>query len=172
MAEGLGFRSVGTVQRYKVRLEQLGLLQVSNNGRGLELIEQEAVVEAVELPLLGRVAAGMPIERFEYDEFIEVPKSMVAVGAPHFVLLVEGQSMIEDCIMDGDKVVIHQQAHATNGQIVVALIDNEATIKRYYKKRGRVELHPANPDYDIIQVDPASEFTIAGVLKGVIRHVD
>ncbi len=120
-----------------------------------------------ELPLAGRVAAGQPIEAVETPDTISVPSSMY--GEDHFVLKVEGDSMIEDGILDGDFVVVKKQPLARSGQTVVALIEGEATIKRFYRKNQHVELHPANPALRPIIIKQG-EFNIAGVVVGVIRH--
>ena len=121
------------------------------------------------LPLVGRVAAGRPIEVLSQHEELEVPESMIEKTGTFFSLLVEGDSMIEDGILDGDFVVIKKQSTANNGDTVVALIDNEATIKRFYKKKNTIELHPANSNYQPIVVHPNTGFKIEGVLAGVIR---
>lgn len=172
IARHFGFKSLGTVQNYLVRLERQGALQKKWNARrGTQVLAPQPLLQsmAVPIPLLGRVAAGRPIEAISHDETIEVPATMIKTGS-HFVLKVAGDSMIEDGILDGDYVVIKKQPTAENGQTVVALINNEATIKRIQRKSGRVELHPANPKYKPILVDSAVEdFKIEGVLMGVIR---
>jgi repressor LexA len=130
---------------------------------------------SVPLPLLGKVAAGKPIEAIESGEPIDVPASLLSPGAKHFVLKVSGNSMIEDGILDGDFVVIREQDTASNGQTVVALVGNEATIKRFYQKRDRIELHPANPAFEPLVLsnlnDSARDFQIEGILVGLIRRV-
>jgi len=130
---------------------------------------------AVPLPVLGKVAAGKPIEAIESGEPLDVPASLLSSGAKHFVLKVSGNSMIEDGILDGDFVVIREQDTAVNGQTVVALVGNEATIKRYYQKRDRIELHPANENYEPLVLtnlnDSGRDFQIEGILVGLIRRV-
>jgi len=130
---------------------------------------------SVPLPLLGKVAAGKPIEAIESGEPVDVPASLLNKGGKHFVLKVSGNSMIEDGILDGDYVVIREQDTAVNGQTVVALVGNEATIKRYYQKRDRIELHPANADYEPLVLtnlnDSGRDFQIEGILVGLIRRV-
>jgi repressor LexA len=168
IARAFGFRSLGTVQNYLVRLEREGALSRDWNARrGLRLRRQ--VLGAAELPLSGLVAAGRPIEAVENPDTIEVPASMVGPGE-NFVLRVRGDSMIGDGILDGDYVVVRKQATADNGQTVVALIDNEATVKRFYRKAGRIELHPANPAMAPIVVAGDESLRIEGVVVGVIRH--
>lgn len=93
--------------------------------------------EALSLPLLGRVAAGSPIEAFTHDEYIDVPLSMVRNPAKTYALVVEGQSMIEDGILDGDVILVQKQSYANNGETVVAMVNNQATVKRFYLHRKR-----------------------------------
>ncbi len=129
----------------------------------------------VPLPILGKVAAGKPIEAIESGDPMDVPASLLTPGAKHFVLKVSGNSMIEDGILDGDFVVIREQDTAVNGQTVVALVANEATIKRFYQKRDRIELHPANPAFQPMVLsnlnDSGKDFQIEGILVGLIRRV-
>ena len=121
-----------------------------------------------EFPLLGRVAAGKPIEAVEDVSAIEIPPSMVGAG-DHFVLQVKGDSMQEDGIMNGDFVVVKKQPTAENGETVVALIDSEATVKKYYKKKGYIELRPAHSGMESIRVKKG-DIRIEGKLVGVIRY--
>jgi repressor LexA len=168
IARAFGFRSLGTVQNYLVRLEREGLLSRQWNARrGMRVLRPEG--RGVELPLAGTVAAGRPIEAVETPDTIEVPASMVGAGE-NFVLRVQGDSMVGDGILDGDFVVVRKQAAAENGQTVVALIRGEATVKRLQRKRGRIELHPANPAMQPIIVEGEESFRIEGVVVGVIRH--
>jgi repressor LexA len=125
------------------------------------------------LPLLGSVAAGKPIEALEAERTIEVPTSLLR-GGDCFALKVRGDSMIGDGILDGDFVIVRKQAHATNGQTVVALIGSEATIKRYHRVGNRVELRSANPAYAPIVIDSETagkELRIEGILTGLVRSV-
>ncbi|APG25750.1 transcriptional repressor LexA [Syntrophotalea acetylenica] len=168
IARAFGFRSLGTVQNYLVRLQREGLLDRDWNARrGLQL--RAAEERGLKLPLAGTVAAGKPIEAIETPGSIEVPPSMVGAGE-HFVLRVAGDSMIGDGIIDGDYVVVRKQATAEHGQTVVALLDNEATVKRLHRRGDRIELHPANPAMQPIAVSDAETFRIEGVVVGVIRH--
>jgi repressor LexA len=121
-----------------------------------------------EFPLLGRVAAGRPIEAVEEVDVIEVPPSMIRQG-DHFVLQVKGDSMKEDGIFDGDFIVIRKQPVAENGEMVVALINNEATVKRFYKREQYVELRPAHTGMEPIIVKQ-EDLRIEGKIVGVIRH--
>ena len=168
IAEAFGFRSLGTVQNYLVRLEREGLLSRDWNAR--RSLRLAAVPESgLKLPLSGTVAAGKPIEAIETRDTIEVPSSMVGTGE-HFVLRVAGDSMIGDGILNDDYVVVRKQADAEHGQTVVALLDNEATVKRLQRRGRHVELHPANPAMQPIIIDDPENFRIEGVVVGVIRH--
>ena len=121
------------------------------------------------IPMVGTVAAGMPIEPVAQSEWLDVPSSMIQTGEM-FALRVKGESMIDDGILSGDLVVVRKQPTAQNGQTVVALVNGEATIKVYYKRARHIELHPANVVMKPLVVTPEDEFTIEGVLVGVIRH--
>lgn len=125
----------------------------------------------IEIPMVGVVAAGVPIEPVPQSEWVEVPPSMVRHGET-FALRVKGNSMIEDGILSGDVAVVRKQLSAQNGQTVVALVNGEATIKTYFKRERHIELHPANAAMQPFVVTPADEFAIEGVLVGVIRHCD
>ncbi|MBN2721102.1 MAG: transcriptional repressor LexA [Proteobacteria bacterium] len=167
IARALGFRSLGTVQNYLVRLEREGLLEKDWNARrGIRVRAPEGY--GCRLPLAGLVSAGRPIEAIETSDTVEVPPSMAGEG--HFALRVKGDSMIGDGILDGDLVVVHRQEAAQNGQTVVALIGSEATVKRLYLKGSRIELHPSNPAMEPIIIEDSETFRILGVVVGVIRH--
>ena len=182
IARHFGFKSLGTVQNYLVRLEKQGILRKTLNARrGAQIVSPPPKPDTthgsgtVPLPLLGKVAAGRPIEAVLSGETLDVPASLLKSG-DHFVLRVSGDSMIEDGILNGDYVVIRKQAGASNGQTVVALVGNEATIKRFYRRGSSVELHPANPAYQPLILesltDVGREFKIEGVLVGLIRRLD
>jgi len=168
IARAFGFRSLGTVQNYLVRLEREGLLSRDRNARrGVQVLRPN--LNALELPLAGTVAAGKPIEAIETPDSIEVPASMVGPGE-NFVLRIKGDSMVGDGILDGDFVVVRKQATADSGQTVVALFHGEATVKRLFRKGSRIELHPANPAMLPIILEDEESFRIEGVVVGVIRH--
>jgi repressor LexA len=168
MAKAFGWSSLGTVQNYLVRLIRDGALATDWNAkRGLKVLRPRET--AVELPLVGLVAAGKPIEAIETRDSIEVPPSMVGPGE-NFVLRVQGDSMIGDGILDGDYVVVRKQAQADNGQTVVALLRGEATVKRLFRRESHIELQPANPTMHSIMVEDEEDFHIEGVVVGVIRH--
>lgn len=131
--------------------------------------------EVLSLPLLGKVAAGLPLESYEHDEYVDVPSSMVRNPSKSFALKVKGQSMIEDGIFDGDIILVQKQASATNGEIVVATIDSESTVKRLFTKpnpeasSGKlIELRPANSTMKSMWYPP-EQVEIQGVVVGLIR---
>jgi SOS regulatory protein LexA len=125
--------------------------------------------EELEIPLLGVVAAGQPIEAILNNETVCVPRDMVGRSRT-YALRVRGDSMIGDHICDGDLIVVQSQKTAENGQTVVALVDGtDATVKRFYKGRDHVRLEASNPQYKPILVKPADRASIQGVVVGVIR---
>ena len=161
-----GFKSLGSVQDYIKYLTNGGyLLNDSHSVRGLMPATVQQHTE--EIPLLGEIAAGIPIEAIENSDFISVPTHMLGKGQ-HYALRVKGESMIEEGILNGDIAVIKHQTQANNGQIVVAVIDNETTLKKYFKKAKQVELHPANSTMTPIIVKD-KECEIRGLLVGLIR---
>ncbi len=175
IANGLKLSSVATVAQHVEALVEKGLLTKGNNSaRSLLPVEAvEAGITAgngVELPILGLIAAGRPIEATTgHAETLEVPPFMV--GRKHsYVLQVKGESMIEDGIHDGDYVVVQEKEVPSNGEVVVALIDGaEATLKRYYKEARRIRLQPANSSMEPIYVEPDTPLKIQGVVIGLIR---
>jgi len=122
---------------------------------------------SVELPLLGQVAAGSPSQAVAQEERLNLGD--LFTGRDLYALKVRGQSMIDDHIDDGDYVVIRRQQTAENGARVVAMIDNEVTLKRFHREKGQIRLDPANGKMQPIYVDPASDTQILGVLVGVLR---
>lgn len=120
------------------------------------------------VPLLGRVAAGRPIEAMEHDEHVVAPIHLLKRPDKSFALRVMGQSMIEDGILDGDVILVQKQSIASNGDIVVASVENEATVKRFYLKDAKVELRPANSQMKSIWLAP-DEVEIQGLVVGLLR---
>ncbi len=162
------FKSLGSVQDYIRYLKSSGHLENDPNSvRGLRPTETSDQNNSIEIPLFGNVAAGKPIEALEGHETIEIPAHMIQSGK-HYALTVQGESMIEDGILDGDTIIVKEQINAFNGQTVVAVIDNEATVKRYYKKKNSIELHPANSSMSPIIVNDG-DFQIKGILVGLYR---
>ena len=124
----------------------------------------------VEIPLLGKITAGNPIERVEDDERIKVPANMVRKDT--YALKVSGHSMIDDNIQDGDVIIVEKRLSAENGQSVVALINNEqVTLKKFYIEADGIRLQPANPDMEAILLKN-EEVQVLGVVTGVIRRFD
>jgi repressor LexA len=168
----LGFESLGTVNWYVKTLEEEGHLfriKGPNGKRALTLIHKEhATTTTARLPLLGLIAAGEPIEALENPEMVDVPPSLL--HPDHYVLQVKGDSMIDEQIRDGDFIVARKAKTARSGQIVVALINGEATLKCYVPKSNGVELHPRNPDFPVIRVNSQDDFHINGVLLYSFRN--
>jgi len=141
--------------------------------RAIEIISpsgRSALLEAKEIPIVGRVQAGAPILAEENIEGFFPVASELARGNETFALKVKGDSMIEDSIVDGDLVIIRQQHTAENGDIVCALIGNEATLKRFYREGNEITLRAANKNYDPIVVSKG-EFRVLGKATGVIRKL-
>ena len=168
----LGFESLGTVNWYVKTLEEEGHLsriKGPNGKRALTLSHKEhATTTTACLPLLGLIAAGEPIEALENPEMVDVPPSLL--HPDHYVLQVKGDSMIDEQIHDGDFIVARKAKTARSGQIVVALINGEATLKCYVPKSNGVELHPRNPDFPVIRVNSQDDFHINGVLLYSFRN--
>jgi len=164
------FRSYNTVTTYLKILEQKGYVRLPREKNQKRAIQVISPVETrrFELPLLGMVAAGKPIEAVEDVSAIEVPPSMIGSG-DYFVLQVKGDSMEEEGILDRDFVVIRKQPTAENGETVVALIDNEATIKKYYHRKDHVELRPAHTGMEPIRVEQEG-LRIEGKVVAVMRY--
>ena len=165
-----GFNSYNTVTTYLKTLERKGYIRLPRKKNQKRAIEVISPVETrrLEFPLLGRVAAGRPIEAVEEVDAIEIPPSMLGKG-DYFVLQVKGDSMKEDGILDGDFIVVRKQPTADNGQTVVALINNEATVKKYYQREGHVELRPAHTDMEPLIINEG-DLRIEGRVLGVMRH--
>jgi len=165
-----GFTSYNTIATYLKTSEKKGYIRLPDKKNQKRAIEVISPVETkrLEFPLLGRVAAGKPIEAVEEVDAIEVPPSMTRQG-DHFVLKVRGDSMKEDGILDGDFIIVRKQPTAENGQTVVALINNEATVKKYYKQKNYVELRPSHADMESMLIKEG-DLRIEGRVVGVMRH--
>jgi SOS regulatory protein LexA len=150
-------------------LEREGLIKrIPNVSRGIELIKQEEN-SSDEIPLLGVVAAGQPIEAILSHDTIAAPRDMLGRGRT-FALRVRGDSMIEENIQDGDIIVVNSQKTAENGQMVVALIDgNYATVKKFFREPDFIRLEPANPQFKPIFIKTPDRIQIQGVVRGLIR---
>ena len=171
IAGQFNYNSLATVHEHLSNLERKGYIKRSyNESRAIEILPSDVFRRAIELPVLGSVAAGLPIEAFETQETIAVPDNFVRRAGNHYVLKVRGDSMIEDQISDGDYVVVHDRPAADNGEMVIAMLDNAgATVKRYYRERdGRVRLQPANAAMAPIYVHE-NEIKVQGIVVGVMR---
>ena len=170
IAEHFSLRSLATVHKHLTNLQEKGLIRRAwNRSRALELVPTEVTVKAIELPLLGRVAAGSPIEAIEASETIFVPEDMVG-RSETYVLQVKGDSMIEEQIRDGDYVIVENRTTANDGEMVIALLDGDSvTLKKLYREGGgRVRLQPANARLEPMFVDQ-DRLRIQGVVIGVLR---
>jgi repressor LexA len=165
IAEHFQLGSVATVADHLENLEGKGFLTKSlNEARSLQLTPRWDD-RSFEIPLMGLVAAGYPIEAIRTNETIDIPRDMM--GKNVFALKVRGESMIEDGIFDGDYIIIEQTDNPRNGEIVVALVDNEnATLKRFYREKDRIRLQPANSNFNPIY---SKKVMVQGRVKGVIR---
>ncbi len=174
IAEAFKLGSVATVAEHVDTLIAKGLLRKNENeARSLQLVqpseEEFDSSQAVGLPIMGMIAAGQPIETISgHAETLEVPPFMV--GRKHsYVLQVRGESMKDAGIMDGDYVVIQEKPEPSRGDMVVALVNGEATLKRYYKEKDHIRLQPENATMEPILVKPGTPFEIQGICIGVIR---
>ncbi len=172
IAKKLGVRSLATVHEHLQTLERKGLIKKSSGlVRGIEIIDRKIgeVVKGIELPLLGFIAAGSPIEPYtDPTATFQVSPNLIAPHKKSYVLQVKGESMIEDGILDGDFVVVEETKDVRNGDIVVAMINNGVvTLKRFFKEPGRIRLEPANAKMQPIY---ATDVTIQGKVTSVIRR--
>jgi repressor LexA len=177
IGRSLKLTSLATVHKHITTLERKGFVRRGyNRSRSIEVVQlpkpvREQVIErhSVELPLLGRIAAGRPLEAVQERETFSL--SDFARGQNNFVLRVKGNSMIDDHIMDGDFIVVEQTQVANPGEVVVALVDgDEATLKRFYREPGgKVRLQPANSEMQPIIV-PGDQVKIQGRVVGVMRR--
>ena len=172
IAAKFNYSSLATVNEHLSNLERKGCIKRSyNESRAIEILPSEHQPRAVEVPLLGSVAAGLPIEESETGESICVPDSFVRRSANHYALRVRGNSMIDEQIRDGDVVIVQERQTADNGEMVIAVTHgNAATVKKFYRERdGRIRLQPANETMAPIFVNE-DEIAIQGVVVGVLRH--
>ena len=167
-----GMTSSASAHNVVAILEREGFIRrIPNVSRGIQLVNDEAAARN-EIPLLGVVAAGNPIEAILNYETVCVPSDMMREGRM-FALRVRGDSMIDEQIRENDVIVLQAKQTAENGQTVVALIDgSDATVKKFYGNKQQVRLEPANPDYQPIVVRPPQRVQIQGVVVGVIRKYE
>jgi len=148
ICEALGIKSTSSVHEYLRKLDAKGYIKKSSGKSRALIIENNGAADTrrmKKVPILGRVTAGMPILAVEnYDGYVDFPATMARDKANLFALRVMGESMIEAGILDGDIVVVESRRYADDGEIVVAMIDDEATVKRYFREENRIRLQPAN----------------------------
>jgi repressor LexA len=176
LGDAVGLRSSSSVSKHLAALEEKGFLRRSPSvSRPIDVrmflqgtVARESSDDNVPVPVVGDIAAGTPISAVEHvDDVLQLPRGLTGRGTV-FGLRVRGESMIDAAICDGDIVVVRQQAEAHSGQIVAAMIDEEATVKVYRRRNGHVYLEPRNPAYEVIDGDNAS---ILGVVVSVLRSV-
>jgi repressor LexA len=161
----MGFKSTATAYNYINRMRECGMLQKADNKKRAVSLPQS---NTRKIPLIGTVAAGTPIFATEnYEDFYAFPPDQFK-GEHLFMLHVHGDSMIEADIQDGDKIIVRQQPTAENGEIVVALIDDSATVKRFFKRNGKIILHPENPRLSDIILD---DVQVLGKVVGLVRSM-
>ena len=171
IGEAVGLRSSSTVHAHLEKLEKKGYIRRDpTKPRAIEVLE-ESIQDAymISLPILGRVTAGQPIlAQQNIEDFIDVPAQFVKPGASQFVLRVKGDSMINAGILDGDLVLVRQQNQAENGEIVVALLEDEATVKRFFREDDTIRLQPENPAYAPIE---SPDVVVLGKVMAVFRFM-
>jgi len=166
IGQAFAIKSPNGVMCHLKALEKKGLIKREGfSARAIQVLERRS--SAASLPLLGTVAAGSPTQAMAQGDRLDFKELF---GSPNFFALrVRGQSMIENHIDDGDYVVIRKQAEAENGERVVAMVDDEVTLKRFFRDKNRVRLEPTYKDMDPIIIDPKANLQVLGVLVGVIR---
>ncbi|TEB06855.1 LexA repressor [Pelotomaculum schinkii] len=170
IGQAVGLSSSSTVHGYLRKLEKKGYLRRDpTKPRAIEVLDPEGeTVKCINVPLVGRVAAGLPLLAVENrEELFTLPTHFTGTGE-FFMLRVQGQSMIEAGILNGDMVVVRRQQDANNGDIVVALLEEEATVKRFFKEKERVRLQPENRAMEPIY---AKELQILGKVIGLVRKI-
>ncbi|MGE5371127.1 MAG: transcriptional repressor LexA [Solirubrobacterales bacterium] len=172
IGEACGLHSPSTVHMHLTQLEEKGFIRRDpTKPRAIEILHNEPEIPAasvITMPIVGRVAAGTPITATENTEgYFSVSSEFLGRG-DHFILSVKGDSMIEAGILDGDMVIVRSQVTANNGDIVVAMLEDEATVKRYYRRPDYIELRPEN---QTLQPIIARNVNIAGIVCGLIRRM-
>ena len=171
------YASINSVQKYVQQLQRKKYLYSpgQNQKRALQVLkpvlrlsQNPPQSSLQEVPLLGKVAAGVPLESRENEEFIEVPQSLVSGGESVFALSVEGDSMVEEGILDGDTILLSKKSYYSNGDLIVASIENEATVKRIYRHQNQIELRPSHGEMKSLWVSP-QEIRIEGVVISLMR---
>lgn len=174
MANHLGLRALSTVHQHVEALRAKGFIEKSlDRERNITSIKSPNVPRLVEIPVLGEIAAGLPLMAVEDEQPVYISTQLVKDPKTHYALRVRGNSMIGDGIQDNDVVVVKDQNYPSHvGQIIVATVNNEATLKRYGgpTASGQIKLIPKNPEMDIIYADPAT-FEVRGVFVGLVRGI-
>ncbi|MEN8376405.1 MAG: transcriptional repressor LexA [Gemmatimonadota bacterium] len=171
IAEQFGYSSLATVHEHLENLRAKGYIRKGyNESRSVELVPEQRDDLAVSLPLLGKVAAGAPIEAIRTEDPVDVPATMLRRGGENYVLRVEGDSMIDEQIREGDLIVVNSRRTANNGEMVVALVEGEnATVKKFYREgTGKVRLQPANQTMAPMFY-PEQSVRVQGIVVGLIR---
>ena len=170
ICEEFGYSSFGTLQKHiRLLMEKGVLVRDWNKRRSLVLAEEASRAYALEVPLYGRIAAGRPIEVVAGDETVAVPEVLTRKGE-NYVLKVNGQSMVDEGVHDGDYVVVQKREKAASGEMVVALVNGEATLKRYFREGdGRVRLQPAN-ERMLPMFFAEHEVAVQGIVVGLMRR--
>ncbi|MCJ8170808.1 transcriptional repressor LexA [Atopomonas sediminilitoris] len=172
IAQELGFRSPNAAEEHLKALAKKGAIEmIPGASRGIRLCDDQRAANDDGLPIIGRVAAGSPILAEQHvDDHCKIPAEFFKPRAD-YLLRVRGESMKDIGILDGDLLAVHTTREARNGQIVVARIGDEVTVKRYQRQGNKITLHAENPEFAPIEVDlTADDFTIEGLSVGVIRH--
>ncbi len=169
MADELGISKITVFEHVETLVKKGMLTRRSNRARSLDLTPKVQLPDdrPTLIPILGRIAAGRPIEAVETSDYVDL-EDVFTSRHPVGILTVEGDSMIDDQIRDGDWVVYERRSNPRNGDTVVALIDNDATLKRFYKEKKRIRLQPANKKYKPIYT---REVDIQGIVIGVLRRL-
>jgi repressor LexA len=162
---------MATVHKHLSNLEEKGLIRRRwNHSRAIEIPDDRRRARAVTVPLLGKVAAGRLVEAIENSDTFDVPESLVRKKSQSFALTVTGDSMMDEGILDGDVILVEEKPEPANGDVVVADVDGEATVKRFYReKNGSVRLQPSNAAYKPIVVE-RGDLQIRGSVVGLVRH--
>jgi repressor LexA len=172
IASHFNYNSLATVHEHLSNLERKGYIKRSyNESRAIEILPSDVYPKAIELPLLGTVAAGVPIEAVSSGESLSVPEEFVRRSGSHFVLRVRGNSMIDEQIRDGDFVIVNERQSADNGEMVIAMLQGtSATVKKFYRERdGRIRLQPANETMAPMYCHE-NDIKIQGIVVGVLRR--
>ncbi len=175
IARQLGFRSANAAEEHLKALARKGAIEmIAGTSRGIRIVDEQNTPDQnipSGLPVIGQVAAGSPLLAAEHIEtYCDINPGFFQPRADYF-LRVRGMSMKDIGILDGDLLAVHKTHEARNGQIVVARIDDEVTVKRFERQKERILLHPENPDFDTIVVEPSSgTFAIEGLSVGVLRN--